>query len=128
MPFVISLAAELQFELEEKLAGLEGVEIIRDNILTVGYGESKEDAERNHDENMIKMLQRAKEVNLTLNCKEIKLGSTSVKFMGHVICKDGPTSDPDKVKAVQDMPKTREACSFVLTTSNFNCIGSGFPL
>ena len=64
-----------------------------------------EDAERNHDENMIKILQSAKEVNLNLNSKKLKLRSTSVKCMGHVIGKDDLTSDPDKVKAVQGMPK-----------------------
>ena len=102
MPFGIRLAPE-EFERnrQEKLARLEGVEISRDDNLTVGYGESMEDAERNHDENLIKLLQRAIEV----NTKEIKLRSTSVTFMGHVICKDGLTSDPDKVTAVQDMPK-----------------------
>ena len=35
----------------------------------------------------------------------MSLKKTEVKFMGHVISKDDLKPDPDKVKAVTDMPK-----------------------
>ena len=61
MPFGVSLAPE-EFEstLQEKLAGLEGVEVIRDDIIVMGFGETQEQAVRNHDENLHKLLDRAR--------------------------------------------------------------------
>jgi len=106
MPFGISLAPE-EFErrLHEQLSGLDGVEILRDDILVAGYGDTQEEAEANHDQNLRKLLDRARKVNLKLNSKKMNLKKQQVKFMGHVITKDGLKPDPDKVKAVKNMPK-----------------------
>lgn len=61
MPFEISLAPEeFKRNLQEKLTDLEGVEVIRDDILVMRFGETQEQAPRNHDENMIKLLERAR--------------------------------------------------------------------
>ena len=106
MPFGISVAPE-EFEcrLHEKLTGLEGVEVLRDDLLVVGYGDTQEEAYANHDENLRKLLDRAREVNVKLHSKKMNLKNPEVKFMGHVISKDGFKPDPDKVKAVENMPK-----------------------
>lgn len=50
MPFVISPAPE-EFErnLQQKLTDSEGVEVIRDDIIVMGFGETQEQALRNHD-------------------------------------------------------------------------------
>ena len=71
----------------------------------VGYGDTQEEADANHDENFIKLLDRAREVNLKLNSKKMNLKKPEVKFMGHVVSKDGLKPDPDKVKAAENMPK-----------------------
>ena len=106
MPFGISLAPE-EFErrLHEQLSGLDGVDILRDDILVAGYGETQEEAEANHDQNLRKLLDRARKVNLKLNRKKMNLKKQQVKFMGHMITKGGLKPDPDKVKAVKNMPK-----------------------
>lgn len=108
MPFGISLAPE-EFErrLHEQLSGLDGVEILRDDILVAGYGDTQEEAEANHDENLKKLLDRARKANLKLNSKKMNLKKQQVKFMGHVITQDGLKPDPDKVKAVKNMPKPK---------------------
>ena len=106
MPFGISLAPEeFECKLYEKLTGLEGVEILRDDLLVVGYGDTQEEADANHDENLRKLMERAREVNLKLNSKKINLKKPEVKFMGHVINKDSLKPDPDKVKAVNNILK-----------------------
>lgn len=58
-----------------------------------------ENAERNIDKNLIKVVQITKDVNVKLNSKKIKLRSTTVEFMPHVIGKGGLTPDQHKVKA-----------------------------
>jgi len=51
MPFGITSAPEeFESKLQEKLSGLEGVEVLRDDILVVGYGDSQAEAESNHDD------------------------------------------------------------------------------
>ena len=84
MPFGISLAPE-EFEsnLQEKLADIDGVEVIRDDIIVMGFGDTQEQALRNHDENMTKLLERARKVNLRLNSKKMNLKKHEVKFMRH---------------------------------------------
>ena len=44
-------------------------------------------------------------MNLKLNKSKVKLRQTEVKFMGHVISKDGLKPDPEKVTAIKNMPK-----------------------
>ena len=44
-------------------------------------------------------------MNLKPNKSKVKLREAEVKFMGHVISKDGLKPDPDKVAAIKNMPK-----------------------
>ena len=106
MPFGVSLAPE-EFEsnLQERLADLEGVEVIRDDILVMGFRDTEEEADSNHDENLIKLLETARKVNLRLNSKKMKLGQREVNIMGHMVSKDGLKPDAEKIRAVEDMPR-----------------------
>lgn len=106
MPFGINLAPEVfESKLQEYLADLHGVKVIRDDILVVGYGATDTEVRIDHDRNVARLLERARQVNLKLNKSKVKLRKTEVKFMGHVISKDGLKKDPDKVTAVKNMPK-----------------------
>ena len=115
MPFGVSLAPEeFECKLHEKLDDLPGVVVLRDDVLVMGYGETQEEAIEDHDSNLIKLLQRARETNLKLNKSKIKLRQPEVKFMGHVITNQGLKPDPDKVQAVDEMP--RPTCKKELAT------------
>lgn len=73
MPFGISLAPEVfESKLQECLADLPGVKVIRDDILVVGCGDTDSEALVNHDQNVIRLLERAKQVNLKLNKNKVK--------------------------------------------------------
>ena len=68
MPFGISTAPEgYQSRQHDVLEGLQGVDLVEDGILLFGCGSTYAEAERDHDENMINFLQRARERNLKLN-------------------------------------------------------------
>ena len=106
LPFGISLAPEeFECKLHEKLDGLPGVEVIRDDILVMGYGENEDEANRNHDENLLRLLEQARKANLRLNSSKMNLRKSEVRLMGHLITKEGLQPDAEKVKAVQEMPK-----------------------
>ena len=72
MPFGINNALE-EFEcrLQELLAALDRVEIITDDFLVVGYGDTLAEAEENHDANFKKLLERARAVTIKPNSKKI---------------------------------------------------------
>ena len=106
MPFGISLAPEeFECKLHETLDDLPGVVVLRDDVLVTGYGETHEEAVIDHDTNLARLLQRARETNLKLNKSKINLRKSEVKFMRHVITDEGLIPDPDKVKAVEEMPR-----------------------
>ena len=53
MPFGISSAPEnFQRRMHEVTEGLKGVEVIADDIVKVGFGDSMEDATTDHDGNL----------------------------------------------------------------------------
>ena len=84
MPQGISSAPkEYQRCQNEALAGLNGVEVIADDILCYGSGETMEDAVKDHDSNLLNLLDRARSRNLKLNKKNLRLRLDQVTYMGY---------------------------------------------
>ena len=105
MPFGISSAPEIwQQKMHEAIEGLQGVEVIADDFLVCGFGDTVDEAVKDHDQNLTAFLQRCHELNLTLNLQKIKLRLSRVPFMGHLLTADGVVTDPNKVQAIRDMP------------------------
>ena len=59
---------------------------------------------QDHDRNLIALLERAREVNLKLNLKKLRLRLLEVPYIGHLLTPSGVKLDPEKVCAVQEMP------------------------
>ena len=106
MPQGISSAPEeYQRRQNEALSGLNGVEVIADDILCCGSGETIKDALADHDSNLLSLLDRAREVNLKLNKKKLRLRLDQVPYMGHLFTSEGLRPDPQKVEATVNMPR-----------------------
>ena len=106
MPQGISSAPEeYQRRQNEALAGLNGVEVIADDILCYGSGETMEDALKDHDSNLLNLLDRARSMNLKLNKKKLRLRLDRVTYMGHSFTSEGLRPDPMKVEAIVNMPR-----------------------
>ena len=72
MPFGISSAPEeFQQRMHATLQGLSGVEVMVDDILVFGCGDTEEECQRNHDTNLLRLLQHAHEQNLWLNKRKL---------------------------------------------------------
>ena len=71
----------------------------------VGYGATDAEAQIDHDRNVARLLERGRQVSLKLNKSKVMLRKTEVKLMGHLISSEGLKPDPDKVKAIKNMPK-----------------------
>ena len=65
MPFGISPAPEVfQQRLEQLLVGLHGVFNIHDDIIVFAEGHTLQEADANHDERLLALLNRCKEKNV----------------------------------------------------------------
>eukprot|EP00731_Ephydatia_muelleri_P024692 Em0016g963a len=106
MPFGISSAPEeFQRRLQGALHGLSGVAVVADDVLVFGVGSTMEEARVNHDDSLLKLLQRARECNLKLNREKLRLHMPEVLYIGHIISANGIRPDPAKVTAIQEMPE-----------------------
>lgn len=80
------------------------VKSIHDDKLVIGEGKTLAEAQVNHDRNFIQLMDRCREKQLKLNKDEMKFQLSEVKFIGHTITAEGLKPDPEKLKAVLDMP------------------------
>lgn len=60
-----------------------------------------------HDRNLVALLERAREVNLKLNPKKLRLRLSEVPFIGHLLTSTGVKPDPEKARAVQELETLR---------------------
>ena len=105
LPMGIKPAAEeYQKRQDDVVSGLPGVFCIADDILVGGEGATIEEATKDHDRNVRQFLERCRERGLKLNASKMKLKQESVAFMGHLLTRDGLKPDPEKVKAIVEMP------------------------
>ena len=105
MPFGITSASEVfQCAMEELFAGYPCA-IIVDDLLVWGEGTAE------HDAIVMKILQRAQEVNLKLSPKKCKFRLDQVSYVGQQFTKDGLKPDESKVTAIKEMssPDSPEA-------------------
>ena len=112
MPFGISSAPEVfQRRMHEVIKGLQGIEVVADDFVAVGFGETLEQANRNHDDHLEVFLQRCDEKNLKLNVKKLKLRMQEVPFIGHIATAEGLSVDPHKVQAIMEMPQPEDVAA-----------------
>ena len=76
------------------LKGLKGVANIADDLILHGL-----DAEE-HNKNLIKVLERLAEKQLTLNAEKCSFTMTKVVFMGLILTRHGIGPTQDKVRAI----------------------------
>ncbi|KAJ8346711.1 hypothetical protein SKAU_G00281120 [Synaphobranchus kaupii] len=88
----------------ELLEGLEGVEPIADDILVVGCGDSEDEACKDHDAKLVALLDRCRQVKLRLSVKKLQFRVSELRFHGHILSAAGLKADPEKVRAVLEMP------------------------
>ena len=118
LPYGISTGSE-QFQkcMSEKLEGLEGVEVLIDDIIVHGADQQQ------HDQRLSVVLKKLVEANITLNLKKCEFNVKTVKVLGHVISSNGISADPSKVNAITSMQKpnnVKELRSFLGMVNQFS--------
>ena len=74
------------------------IEVYMDDLI------AKSQKDENHVENLRKLFKRLKKFQLKLNLAKCTFGVTSGKLLGFIVSRKGIEVDPDKVKAIQNLP------------------------
>ena len=98
MPFGISSAPEhFQKRMSAILSGLNGVLCLMDDVLVYSR-DTKE-----HNKRLTEALQRIQAAGMTLNPSKCEFVKTQLKFLGHLVNRDGVRVDPKKTSSITDM-------------------------
>ena len=107
------------------------MEVIADDFLVCGFGDTVADAPLDHDQNLTAFLERCRQLNMTLNSQKVKLRLSEVPFMGHLLTAHGIVTDPNKIRAIKDMltptdvtSLKRFLISFEVPSKPVQCIGT----
>lgn len=112
--FGISPAPEIfQARMHQLISGLNGVACIADDFLIYGCGDTQEEAQLDHDKNLIALLDRCRERNLHLNKDKLQIKNHSTTFMGHELTIEGLKPDRRKIQAIVDMPAPTDRSSLM---------------
>lgn len=100
--FGLASASEIfQHTIQAVLQDLPGVLNISDDILV--FANNKAD----HDIRLKAVLERLREVNLTLNKDKCVFAADRVTYFGHVFSSNGISADPRKIEAIRAVPEPR---------------------
>ncbi|KAK3750803.1 hypothetical protein RRG08_037244 [Elysia crispata] len=116
--FRINSASEIfQHQIENLIQGIQAKNYNDDIIIYGKFNTGNiEEATRDHDENLKKLLNRLKENHVTANADKCVFHKTHLKFHGYIFSKDGISADPEKVQALKDArppENPKEVCSFL---------------
>eukprot|EP00112_Aurelia_sp_Birch-Aquarium-sp1_P025746 Seg874.2 transcript_id=Seg874.2/GoldUCD/mRNA.D3Y31 product="Retrovirus-related Pol polyprotein from transposon 17.6" protein_id=Seg874.2/GoldUCD/D3Y31 len=102
-PFGLNVSAEIfQRKLHQVLSDIEGIACIADDIIVIGSGDDVEEATKVHDQRLLTLLKKCKDVGIQLNKAKMQLRKSSIKFLGHIVTSEGLKPDPEKIKAIRD--------------------------
>ena len=100
LPYSIRNASEIfQVNISEIIEGLEGTRNSQDNIIV--WGETLAE----HNNRASKVMTKIRESELKLNKSKCVFGVQSITFLGHKLSSTGISPEPQKVKAISEMPK-----------------------
>ena len=104
MPFGIRCASDvLQKRNQEIFGHINGVHCSADDILIAA------DSDEEHDRIFDEVMSRAKRHNIRFNPRKLQYKMPSAKYLGHILCKEGIAADNEKISAITQMPKPRDA-------------------
>uniref|UniRef100_A0A3B1ITQ0 Gypsy retrotransposon integrase-like protein 1 n=1 Tax=Astyanax mexicanus TaxID=7994 RepID=A0A3B1ITQ0_ASTMX len=122
LPFGITSAPEIfQRKMKETLQGLEGVEVFMDDILI--HAATMEE----HDRRLEMVMQRIETAGMKLNREKCSIRQNELRFLGHLIDQSGIRPDPDKVKAIQQLPPPADVQELKRILGMVNYLGRYIP-
>ena len=101
LPFGAALAGDMfQCKIDDIFNDMPNEFGIADDILVTRYDKDGAD----HDKAVYKVLKQCQDVNLKLNKEKCHFRCMSIPFFGEVVSRQGVQPDPQKVRALTEMP------------------------
>lgn len=106
LPFGVSAAPGVfQKCMDTMLTGCKNASAYLDDIVIDGV------TKEHHDENLREVLDKIREHGFTIRPEKCSFGKEKIKYLGFVMDKNGRRPDPDKVRAVREMPEPQDESS-----------------
>lgn len=121
LPFGLRSSAEVFEKRVEQVFGDLPVSIYFDDLIVAG------ETQEAHDENLRRLLERARTCNVKFNRDKIQLNRTEVSYLGHIVSAEGLKADPTKVKAIADMPSPTDVAGIQRLLGTLNFLRSYIP-
>lgn len=110
-----------QKTLEKVLLGIPGVINFLDDIVVTGRNREE------HLTNLELVFDKLSKAGFKLNLKKCQFFETDIKYLGHIINKDGLHKDPDKIKAVMECQRPTNVSEVRAYTGLVNYYGRFSP-
>ena len=118
LPFGITSAHEIfQQRMTEMLKDLNGADAIQDDIII--YGKSIPA----HDRRLQEVFETIAKSGLKLNKRKCEIRKSKLCYLGNVLSKYGMSPDPDKVKAIQEIPPPQNVSELQQILGMINYLG-----
>ena len=122
LPFGITSAPEIfQHRMTSLLKDQEGTAAIQDDIIV--YGRSVEE----HDKRLQEVFEIIAKSGLKLNEKKCEIRKSKICYFGSVISEQGVSPDPDKVRAIQELPPPQNVSQLRQILGMINYLGRFLP-
>ena len=106
--FGISSAPEL---FQRRMHGLTGTEVVADDFVVAGFGDTYEEAVCDHNRNIVAFLQRCSQRGVKLAVEKLQLCLEEVPLISHYATKSGLKVHPDEMRAILEMPRPTDVKS-----------------
>lgn len=122
LPFGISSAPEVFHRTVQQLFdGIEGVGVFIDDVVV--WGKTKEE----HDARLRIVLSKAQKSGLKLNKSKCQFGVREITYLGEKLSEAGVQPDPEKVKAIAEMPVPQDKNDLQRALGLVNYLGKFVP-
>ncbi|XP_052562119.1 uncharacterized protein K02A2.6-like [Culex pipiens pallens] len=122
VPFGIKPApGAFQQVIDTALAGLPSVKAYLDDIIVTGRTIEE------HKRNLEEVLRRLQKFGLRLKLEKCKFFERSVKYLGHIVDQNGTRPDPEKTKAIAEMPAPTDVSTLRAFLGAINYYGKYIP-
>ena len=128
MPFGVSSAPEVfQRRMHELIEGLSGTEVVADDFIVASFGDTLEEAFRDHNKNLVAFLQRCSARGVKLAVEKLQLCLEEVPLIGHYATKSGLKIHPEKVRAVLEMSRPTDVKSLLRLNGTVQYLAKFLP-
>jgi len=102
LPFCTKSASSIfQHIVEKVLQGLNGLINFQDDVVITG------ETDEEHLSNLEKVFTRFSQAGLRLKLSKCKFFQCQIKYLGHIVDANGIQKDPDRIKAIVEVPKPK---------------------